>query len=669
MTFVFERSVQDIVSDVANGNAPDRPGIVNQFERGDRSQGPRPSIFDKILDRRQRVRGAKSSLYARLGALGVSHEDFASSVERSKWSGASVIQELIAHDIIDADCYFQRLAVEMELEFVTTINPAIILTEMNPEFMQHGNVPQLFGRGASGVSLLYIAPDFRAEGALNELLERDPVQRKRIRIYTPKTISTAFEQRNSTNNLDWATKNLYQKHQEMSAKHVLVPWQAYILGAFCIALPVCLYHHFLSTMITIQVSASLLFSLVVLIRLAALLSLRKRVTSKLVRSLKPPPTYSVLVALHKEAAVASQLVRAMSQLDWPSSRLEVLYVCEADDSETIEALMAHGFPSNHRIIKVPASSPRTKPKALNFALKACKGDFVVIYDAEDRPHPHQLQEAWSVFSKSDDRLACLQAPLVVTNARASWLANMFAFEYAAHFTGLLPYLAETGVPLPLGGTSNHFRKSALETVGAWDPHNVTEDADLGIRFYRFGYRCGVIQSPTLEDGPETLAEWYPQRTRWQKGWMQTFLVQNRNVSQLFGSLGKRNALSFEALLTGFILSPLLYSVSILMAVYSIYTLQLAHLAFTLISLSLFMMGYTCAIAMGFACVRNYSFKNKLIIALTLPAYWLLLSAAAWRAVYQLVIKPHFWEKTPHRPTSSQRMSWEHLRQGTIDRPT
>jgi cellulose synthase/poly-beta-1,6-N-acetylglucosamine synthase-like glycosyltransferase len=655
---VLETYVKDIVSKVANGNARDQAGSINQIERIGPPHGTRSSILDKILERRQRTRGAKSSLYARLNALGVTHEDFVSSVERSKQSGASVIQELIAHDVIDADSYFQRLAREMGVEYVEAIKPATILTDMNPKLLQQNQVPQLFGHGPGGMSLLYIAPDLRTEDALNELMERDASQRKRIRICTPKTILTAIEQKHSIANLEWATKNLYQEHQALSAKNVLVPWQAYLLGAFCVGLPVCLYHQLLLTLTAIQMLASLLFSLVVLTRIAALRSLRKRNVPSFLKSRKPLPNYSVLVALHKEAAVAAQLVRAMSQLDWPSSRLEVLYVCEADDHQTIEALTAHGFPSHHRIIKVPPGAPRTKPKALNFALKLCKGDFVVIYDAEDRPHPHQLQEAWSKFSSSDDRLACLQAPLVVTNARVSWLAKMFAFEYAAHFKGLLPHLAETHVPLPLGGTSNHFRKSALETVGAWDPHNVTEDADLGIRFYRFGYRCDVIQLPTLEDGPETLAEWYPQRTRWQKGWMQTFLVQNRNMSRLFQSLGKRNTLSFEVLLTGFILSPLLYSVSIVMAAYSMFTLDPAHMAVTITSLSLFLMGYICAIAMGFACVQTYSFKNKMIIALTLPAYWLLLSAAAWRAVYQLVLKPHHWEKTPHRPALSRHMSWD-----------
>ena len=625
-------------------------------------------VLDTILARRNQARQGKPALYARLSSLGVTHEDFVSAIERSKQSGASAIQELISNNVLHADEYYRKLAQEMDVTFVTFINPSTILLDMNTELVDYGSVFQLFGRSGSGLTLLYIAPDSIAESSLSTLLESDPEQKKRIRICTPKTISVALETKKSAANLEWATSDLHRKHPDLSAKQVFAPWQAYLIGVFCTALPVFFYNHFLLSSFVTHIAASMLFAKVIMIRIAVFRKLKKR---------KPPPDalpvsyfplYSVLIALHKEAAVAHQLIGAMSRLDWPASRLEVLYVCEADDAGTIDALVSIGLPIHHRIIKVPPGLPRTKPKALNFALKACAGEFIVIYDAEDRPHPQQLKEAWSVFSKADASLACLQAPLTVTNAASSWMARMFAFEYAAHFIGLLPFLAETSVPLPLGGTSNHFRKSALEVVGGWDPHNVTEDADLGIRFYRFGYKCGVLHLPTLEDGPETLKEWYPQRTRWQKGWMQTFLVQNRNINQLFDRLGRRNAHYFEALLAGFILSPLLYFISILLAAYSIYSLEPTLMAITAMDLLLLLMGYFCAIAIGFECIKKWSRWEKMIVAVTLPLYWILLSAAAWRAVYQLVVKPHHWEKTPHRPTTQHQVFGDDQRLETIGLP-
>ncbi len=654
------RYLPEVFANSANQNAEDNTHSTDLPIAKDSGPASRVNILAAIQTRRHKARQAKSPLYSRLSSLGVSHEDFVAAVERSRQSGASAIQELISYDVVTAEDYYRRLAQDMDIKFVTSINPATILTDMNADHMEHGGVLQLFGRGDGGLSLLYVAPDFGAESAINELLEQDPGQKQRIRICTPRTILLALEDRKSLSSLQWATTNLYQKHPDLSAKQVLAPWQAYFLGLFCVLLPMFLYLQFLWSLLVIHLFSSLMFCVVIFIRLAALRSLKKRKPHDAMPTVRSYPKYSAMVALHKEAAVAGQLIRAMSRIDWPPSRLEVLYVCEADDNETIEALVAHGFPTHHRIIKVPASLPRTKPKALNFALKACKGDYVVIYDAEDRPHPQQLKEAWARFSQEDESLACLQAPLVVTNAGSSWFARMFAFEYAAHFKGLLPYLAQSGVPLPLGGTSNHFRKSALDKVGGWDPHNVTEDADLGIRFYRFGYRCNVLHLPTLEDGPETLKEWYPQRTRWQKGWMQTFLVHNRNVSHLFHMLGSRNTYYFEALLAGFILSPLLYIISILMVAYSIYALEPGHLAVTAIDLSLYAMGYLCSVALGFECLRQQRFRDKLIIGSTLPLYWLFLSAAAWRAVFQLVIKPHYWEKTPHRPTATNQVPHDHL---------
>ncbi|MGL4488123.1 MAG: glycosyltransferase [Rhizobiaceae bacterium] len=630
--------------------------------------GSRSAVLDTILQRRQSARTAHSVLHVRLTSLGVSRDDFTKAVYNSKRSGASVIEELIAAGTIDAETYYRHVALDLGVPFVASIAPSTILSEMNPHLMDQGTIYELFTSGEAGLSFLHTAPDLSREASLRALLTRDPDQKKRIRICTPRTIAIALEAKSNASNLSCATNYLHAKHPELSAKQVFAPWQAYLLGAFCVALPVCLYHQLLLTAQLILLFASLLFSLVIAMRIAALRSLKKRKSAPAVLQVGHYPKYSVLIALHKEAPVASQLVQAMRRLDWPSSRLEVLYVCEADDSETIEALMACGFPNHHRIIKVPAGAPRTKPKALNYALKTCRGDYVVIYDAEDRPHPQQLKEAWSRFQHADETLACLQAPLLVTNARSSWLSRMFAFEYASHFSGLLPYLAEAGIPLPLGGTSNHFKRLSLEAVGGWDPYNVTEDADLGIRLYRFGFKCGVLNLPTLEDGPETWKEWYPQRTRWQKGWMQTFLVQNRSVSVLLNKLGARNASCFEALLAGFILSPLLYTFSILMAAYSIYSFDPAHLSISAFGLMLLFMGYFCAIAMGLECCRHWSLREKAIVVSTLPLYWLLLSAAAWRAVYQLIIKPHFWEKTPHRPVAIRQVASHQIDRSAISTP-
>lgn len=616
------------------------------------SQQINNAIFEQLKAKRLGLRTNQPALFKRLQKIGVSSDQYVDALQRSNKTGATLVQELVASKAFAPDEYYREVARELGVEFVVSINPQTILSDMNSDLMEQGSLAQIFGRGENGLSLLYVAPDLRSETLLLELLERCPEQKKRIRICAPDTILAVTEIRKSQARLDWAVDDLSKNHPDLSAKHVLAPWQAYFLGAFCVGLPIAFYSNFQVAAMLVHLVSTVLFSCVVGIRIAALRALKRRKSTAPLRLPPQFPRYSVLTALHKEAGVAGQLVQAMSALDWPASRLEVLYVCEADDHVTIDALVAHGFPANHRIVRVPPCAPRTKPKALNFALGACKGEYVVIYDAEDRPHPLQLKEAWTKFANADENLACVQAPLVVTNAQSSWLSLMFAFEYAAHFKGLLPYLAEARVPLPLGGTSNHFRKAALEKVGGWDPYNVTEDADLGLRFYRFGYSCDVINLPTLEDAPEMLREWLPQRTRWQKGWMQTFLVHNRNAGALFAKLGSKGGLHFEVLIAGFILSPLLFVTSLIAALHSLYYWQPVGIAFTIIDAALIVAGYICALLIGFGCTENETLKNKGMLALTLPAYWLLLSVAAWRAVYQLVVKPHLWEKTPHRPTKS-----------------
>jgi cellulose synthase/poly-beta-1,6-N-acetylglucosamine synthase-like glycosyltransferase len=215
------------------------------------------------------------------------------------------------------------------------------------------------------------------------------------------------------------------------------------------------------------------------------------------------PVYSVLVALYHEAEVAPELVAALEKIDWPKSKLEIKLVCEADDHATLGALRALALPRNMEVVAVPVFGPRTKPKALAYALPLVSGEFVALYDAEDHPHPKQLLTAWQRFREAPHEVACIQAPLEIANRGAGIVARMFAFEYAALFRGMLPWLSARRLLLPLGGTSNHFCRAALEEVGGWDPYNVTEDADLGMRLARFGYRAETIACPTYESGPDT----------------------------------------------------------------------------------------------------------------------------------------------------------------------
>ena len=259
-----------------------------------------------------------------------------------------------------------------------------------------------------------------------------------------------------------------------------------------------------------------------------------------------------------------------------------------------------------------------------------------------------------IFSRSPPELACLQAAIVVDNGGASWLSRLFAIEYSALFDGLLPTLAALGMPLPLGGTSNHFRRHALEEVGGWDPYNVTEDADLGLRLARFGYRSATFDLPTLEEAPSSLGSWMRQRTRWFKGWMQTWLVHTRHPLRLVRELGWRGFLGFNLIGTGLIVSALIHPVYLLtLVVAATSPLDLwgdgGAFAAMVIGLNLFNLfaGYTAMAALALRTLELRGRQREARALIGLPVYWLLMSLASYRALFHLILKPHRWEKTPH----------------------
>ncbi len=264
--------------------------------------------------------------------------------------------------------------------------------------------------------------------------------------------------------------------------------------------------------------------------------------------------------------MVDQLLTAIERLDYPAEKLDVIVAVEADDPDTRAAITARKHRIPITVIPVPPAEPRTKPKALNVALPFARGTFTVIYDAEDRPERNQLRRALKAFRSAGNDLACVQARLC-TDTKTSWLARYFTAEYAGHFDIFLPGLAALGLPLPLGGSSNHFRTATLREVGGWDAYNVTEDADLGMRLARFGYRSGVIDSTTFEEAPAGVCHWLGQRTRWFKGWMQTWLVHMREPRRLFRELGPGGFLTFQLIVGGNALVALAHPVFLVGLIY------------------------------------------------------------------------------------------------------
>jgi cellulose synthase/poly-beta-1,6-N-acetylglucosamine synthase-like glycosyltransferase len=363
------------------------------------------------------------------------------------------------------------------------------------------------------------------------------------------------------------------------------------------------------------------------------------------------PRYTVLAALHDEAQVLPQLVARLSEIDYPPERLEGFLVLEADDEATLAVARATPRPQWLRLLIVPDGFPRTKPRALNHALAVSTGEFVTVYDAEDAPDPLQLREAAARFADDPD-LGCLQAPLRIRRkykARASspFIDRQFAAEYAALFEVTLPGMAALGLPFPLGGTSNHLRAQALRQVGGWDSHNVTEDADLGFRLWRAGWRGGVIARPTYETPPGGLHAWLPQRCRWLKGFMQTWGVHTRRPSEL----GWRGLLSLCLTLGMAILSALAHAPALawlLSAVLLSVSAQVSP-ATPPLAIGVLLIGAASAWVTTLIGARRARVPYGLADMLAAPAYWSMLTLAFMHAAWRLVVEPHAWDKTPHVP--------------------
>ncbi|TMD23620.1 MAG: glycosyltransferase [Chloroflexi bacterium] len=366
------------------------------------------------------------------------------------------------------------------------------------------------------------------------------------------------------------------------------------------------------------------------------------------------PVYTVLVPAYHEASVIGHTLQALERLDYPRERLDVKLLLEADDQETIAAATAAAARTSLaiEIARVPVSLPRTKPKACNVGLAHAKGSLVTIFDVEDRPEPLQLRRAALAFRRLPPSVACLQAKLSYHNARQNIITRWFTAEYETWFTLLLPALARHGGPVPLGGTSMHIKRDILERVGGWDPYNVTEDADLGVRLQRFRYQVMVLDSTTLEESNSDFVNWVKQRSRWYKGYLQTWLVHMRHPRRLWRELGPAGFLGLSVMVGAVpilqIINPLFWGLTVLWFVDRNPFLQsLLPPAIYFPALLSLVLGNFLALYMGLIAIRVARRPYLLVAALLAPAYWVMMSIAAVRALLQLVIAPSFWEKSVH----------------------
>ncbi len=477
-------------------------------------------------------------------------------------------------------------------------------------------------------------------------------------IFLTRLVNSAFEAEFSHQ----AVNALKESNPRQSASQVFTRPQIACFGLIIAATLVCLLINFWLTASIAITSISLMYILAIFYKLAlslaSLVSDNHHVKEADIHDISDAdlPVYSILVPVYKEPEVVSRLLKALSRMDYPSEKLDVLLLMEEDDLETIMSAKAAQPPSFFRFIIVPESLPRTKPKACNYGLHFCRGEFVTIYDAEDIPEPDQLRKAVTAFRNADDNLICVQAALNYFNSSENYLTRMFTLEYSYWFDYLLPGLDRLRLPIPLGGTSNHFKLDKLREMGAWDPYNVTEDADLGIRISVKGYTVGVIPSTTYEEANNAYKNWIRQRSRWIKGYMQTWLVHNRNPLRLIREIGLKDWLSYQFFIGGtfaiFLINPLMWAFFIIWLLFQpVWMSQLFNGWVWDIAFFSLVVGNGLAMVLNMMAAFSRNNKKLLLYALTNPLYWTLHSVAAYMGLYQLITKPFYWEKTNHGLTN------------------
>lgn len=364
------------------------------------------------------------------------------------------------------------------------------------------------------------------------------------------------------------------------------------------------------------------------------------------------PVYTILLPVYKEDKLIRKLIWNLRSLDYPRGKLDVKLLIEEDDDKTLNAVRNLDFPANFETIVVPFHMPKTKPKACNYGLFFCKGIYLTIYDAEDVPDSDQLKKVVSLFRKLPKDYVVLQGALNYFNKNENLLTKMFTLEYSYWFDYMLPGLQSLDVPIPLGGTSNHFKLDKLRELGGWDPFNVTEDADLGVRVFEKRYKVGVVNSTTLEEANNEPFNWIRQRSRWIKGYMQTSLVHMRNPIKLVNKIGWRGFFGFNFFVgftpITFLLYPILLGFYIIYLIFDLQTVRVLFPDWVLyISIFNFVAGNTLMIYVNMLAVFKRRFYELILFALVNPFYWLMHSIAAYKGLWQLIYKPFYWEKTNH----------------------
>ena len=598
-----------------------------------------------------------------LAQHGYSPSDLHCAAVLAGFAGVAPHEFLLKGGYVSEPIFYRALARELELPFVQA--PRLSRDARYPDSILSGLAP------LAETGCLIIAP---AGPVLNRLVTLRKPPSRRLAVTTPSRLTESVFQANRGAIANLAANDLPKRRADLSIRDGISLRQIALLAAIAFVVSLSGSTHPGFTAALIGAGLSPLFLGLVILRLAAALLPSPIEHTDMMRTEdRDLPVYTIIVALYRERCIVRCLVDALSRLDYPPAKLDIKFVLEQDDQETRAALAALELPGFMEVLIAPAGGPRTKPRALNVALPLARGLFTVVYDAEDVPDPGQLRLAVASFRHLPPDVACLQARLSIDNTDDNWLTRLFTIEYTALFDVFNPGLAEIGCPVLLGGTSNHFRTSVLKEVYGWDAWNVTEDADLGIRLGRLGYRVADLPSSTLEEAPSTLGAWMSQRTRWMKGYMQTSICHSRNPRKLFSDLGAWRFIGAICVTFGTVLSALSYpfltlSFAMRWMAGSKGESGLWEKVLNTGSATLFVAGAVAIVIPACVALGRRRLWRLLPWIAALPVYYTFVSLAAWRGLWELVTAPFHWNKTSHGHARTSRaglLQKHHAKPATI----
>jgi glycosyltransferase XagB len=477
--------------------------------------------------------------------------------------------------------------------------------------------------------------------------------------YTPAVLPTLMSEAESQLRLEASTSGLADRVPLVSARSLVSKGQRNFLIGLFLFLVLGLVLSVRITVTAILALFTLTYLVAVIYRIVLFLRSSRSDAVEIVtdeEALSVPerdlPSYTIMIAAYRESAVIEKLIEHVGQLDYPTERLEVLLLIEEDDDETLEALQNIDAGSQFKLVVVPPGEPRTKPKALNYGLTLARGDIVAVFDVEDTPDILQLRRSAVALARFGPEVACLQAKLSYGNADQNFITRSFTIEYVMWFSFFLPGLVSLHAPIPLGGTSNHFRRSALRALGGWDPFNVTEDCDLGVRMFREGYQTKVLESITLEEANSDFVNWVKQRSRWYKGYLQTFFIHLRSPVELTREMGWKGVFHLTAFVGATpilaVLNPLFWALTILWFIaHPAFLIEIFPAPVYYVGLCLWSFGNFALWYVTILVARHTARYGLIIAAILVPVYWIMMSVAAVKAGFQLVVTPSFWEKTVH----------------------